>query len=83
MTCTQAYEALTQILRLTYYMRWGDGGQTREAIRLETLRFTFPQELAALLHYNGLRVIRQFGDWNRTPLTRAGTSIISVCRKRG
>ena len=46
------------------------------------LRYTFPQELAALLHYNGFTIVRQYGDWNREPLTAESTSIIMVCRKR-
>jgi hypothetical protein len=46
------------------------------------VRFTFPQELEALLHYNGFTIIRQYGDWNLEPLTAASTSIITVCRKR-
>ena len=46
------------------------------------LRYTFPQELAALLHYNGFRIIRQYGDRNLEPLRTAGRPIIVVCRKR-
>jgi hypothetical protein len=46
------------------------------------LRYTFPQELAALLHYNGFTVLRQYGDWDETPLGAASPSIISVCRER-
>ena len=46
------------------------------------VRYTFPQELAALLHYNGFTIIRQYGDWDWSRLTAASPSIISVCRKR-
>jgi hypothetical protein len=46
------------------------------------LRYTFPQELAALLHYNGFTIERRYGDWNLEPLTAGSGSIIVVCRKR-
>jgi hypothetical protein len=46
------------------------------------LRYTFPQELAALLYYNGFTIERQYGDWNKEPLSPTSPSIISVCRKR-
>jgi hypothetical protein len=46
------------------------------------LRYTFPQELEALLHYNGFTIARRYGDWNGEPLTAASRSIIVVCRKR-
>jgi hypothetical protein len=46
------------------------------------VRYTFPQELAALLHYNGFTIARQYGGWDLGPLTPASTSIISVCRKQ-
>jgi hypothetical protein len=47
------------------------------------LRYTFPQELDALLYYNGFTTIRRYGDWNLEPLTAGSPSIIVVCRKRG
>jgi hypothetical protein len=56
----------------------------QEQIRITRIavRFTFPQELEALLHYNGFSLIRQYGDWNLEPLSAASPSIIVVCRKR-
>jgi hypothetical protein len=47
------------------------------------VRYTFPQELDALLHYNGFEVLRRYGDWNLEPLSAASPSIIVVCGKRG
>jgi hypothetical protein len=46
------------------------------------LRYTFPQELAALLHHNGFTIARRYGDWGGEPLSAASPSIIVVCRKR-
>ena len=79
---TQVYDHVTQILHLTGYKRWHDGEGEQTKITRTALRYTFPQELIALLHYNGFIVLRQYGDWNEEPLTATSPSIISVCRKR-
>lgn len=79
---TQEYDHITQILHWTTYRRWREGDQERTSISRIAIRYTFPQELLALLYYNGFTVIRQYGDWNLEPLTAASPSIISVCRKR-
>ncbi len=78
---TQVYDHLTQILHLTGYKRWHDGEQEYAKMTRTALRYTFPQELIALLHYNRFIILRQCGDWNQEPLTATSPSIISVCRK--
>jgi SAM-dependent methyltransferase len=79
---TQAYDHVAQILHWMTYRRWREGDQEQTKITRIALRYTFPQELAALLHYNGFTIMRQYGDWNLEPLTAASMSIIVVCRKR-
>ena len=79
---TQVYDHVTQILHLTSRKRWHDGKEEQTKITRTALRYTFPQELAALLHYNGFRIERQYGDWNYEPLSATSPSIISLCRKR-
>jgi SAM-dependent methyltransferase len=79
---TQVYDHVTQILHLTGRKRWHDGEEEQTKITRTALRYTFPQELAALLHYNGFRIERQYGDWNYEPLSATSPSIISICRKR-
>ena len=79
---TQAYDHVAQILHWTTYRRWHEDEEEHTKITRIALRYTFPQELAALLYYNGFSIVRQYGDWNLEPLTAASTSIISVCRKR-
>jgi SAM-dependent methyltransferase len=81
-SATQVYDHGAQILHLTGYKRWHDGEQEHEKITRIALRYTFPQELIALLHYNGFIILRQYGDWNQEPLNATSPSIISVCRKR-
>jgi SAM-dependent methyltransferase len=79
---TRAYDHVAQILHWTTYRRWREGDQEHTKVTRIALRYTFPQELAALLYYNGFSIIRQYGDWNLEPLTAASRSIIVVCRKR-
>lgn len=79
---TRVYDHVAQLLHLTSYKRWHEGEAEHTKIARTALRYTFPQELAALLHYNGFTMIRQYGDWNEEPLTATSPSIISVCRKR-
>jgi SAM-dependent methyltransferase len=79
---TQVYDHVTQILHLTGQKRWHDGKAEQTKITRTALRYTFPQELAALLHYNGFRIDRLYGDWNYEPLSATSPSIISICRKR-
>ena len=79
---TQRYDHVAQILHWTTYRRWRASDQDHTTITRIAVRYTFPQELAALLYYNGFNIVRQYGDWNLEPLTAASTSIIVVCRKR-
>ena len=78
---TQVYDHVAQVLHLTSDRRWREGDREHTRVTRIALRYTFPQELAALLHYNGFTIIRQYGDWNLEPLTAASRSIIVVCRK--
>ena len=79
---TRVYDHVAQVVHLTSYKRWHEGGTEQSRVSRTALRYTFPQELAALLYYNGFRIIRQYGDWNEEPLSATSPSIISVCRKR-
>jgi SAM-dependent methyltransferase len=81
-TTTQVYDHVAQVLHVTSAKRWHDGGREYTRVTRTALRYTFPRELAALLHYNGFDILRQYGDWNEEPLGAASPSIISVCRKR-
>ncbi len=79
---TPAYDHVAQVLHWTTHRRWReDAGERTKTTRI-ALRYTFPQELAALLHHNGLIIARRYGYWNLKPLTAASPSIIAVCRKR-
>lgn len=79
---TQRYDHIAQIVHLTSYKRWCQDEKEHTRVARTALRYTFPQELAALLHYNGFTIIRQYGDWDRAPLAATSPCIISVCCKR-
>jgi SAM-dependent methyltransferase len=79
---TQVYDHVAQIVHLTGYKRWQAGGHEHVVVTRTALRYTFPQELVALLHSNGFSIVRQYGDWGGEPLTANSPSIITVCRKR-
>ena len=55
---SSAYDDALQIVRTT----WTIDGQEQ----LLKLRCYYPQELDALLHYNGFRIHEKFGDFNRS-----------------
>src|SRR5215207_207282 len=79
---TRAYDHAAQVLHWTSRRRWRGGGEERTETSRTALRYTFPQELAALLHHNGFTIARRYGDWEGEPLSAASPSIIVVCRKR-
>ena len=78
---TQVYDHVAQIVHVTSTKSWHDGNEEHVQVARTALRYTFPQELAALLRYNGFTLLRQYGDWDYEPLTAGSPSIISVCRK--
>lgn len=80
---TIVYDHTTQILHVLTSRRWREENAERTKTTRMALRYTFPQELAALLHYDSFTIVGQYGDWNRERLTAESTSIIMVCRKHG
>ena len=79
---TEFYDAIRQVKVETAFRRWKDV-EGNEVVREAplSLRYTFPQEMQTLLHYNGLIVESVFGDSNRAPLTAESRNILFVCRK--
>ncbi len=78
-TETRAYDHVAQVLVYTLWRRWREPeGEEVRTTRI-ALRYTFPQELHALLEYNGFRILQQYGNWDHSPLTQDSPSIITVC----
>lgn len=79
---TQIYDPIAQVIYWTSYRRWNDGERDHTKETHIACRFTHPQELEALLHYNGFRILQQYGSWNKEPLSASSPSIYSICKAR-
>lgn len=79
----QHYEPMTQVQHYTRHLTFlqSEGQQSEKTLRV-ALRYVFPQELEALLYYNGFQVRERYGSWQQEPLTAASRSMIYVCQRR-
>jgi SAM-dependent methyltransferase len=79
---TEHYDPVRQIKTETAYRRWR-AASGQEVVRLAPLmlRYIFPQEMETLLHYNGFRIVEQYGGLDFSPLTGESRQMIYVCRK--
>jgi SAM-dependent methyltransferase len=76
------YDALRQIKTETAYRRWTDtSGKEITQVAPLSLRYVFPQEMEALLHYNGFEISEQYGDFDRGPVTNESSLITLICKK--
>jgi SAM-dependent methyltransferase len=79
---TLRYEPLRQVYHEDAVRRWRDA-DGREVTRYGPLarRLFFPQELEALLHYNGFTVVQRLGDWDGSPLADDSRLRVLVCAR--
>jgi SAM-dependent methyltransferase len=75
----QEYDHAAQVLAYTLWRRWREPEGDKERVTRIAIRYTFPQELNALLENNGFCVAEQYGNWDKSPLTKESESIISIC----
>jgi SAM-dependent methyltransferase len=75
------YDPLSQVLTVGMEFELRDEPQQRWTTPLAHRQF-FPQELEALLHYNGLDVVAVHGDFETAPPDEDATSLIYHCRAR-
>ncbi|MEW6403505.1 MAG: class I SAM-dependent methyltransferase, partial [Chloroflexota bacterium] len=77
------YDAIRQIRTETAYRRWTDAnGEENLRVVPLSLRYVFPQEMEALLHYNGFEIVELYGDAEMSPLTNESSAMIYVCKKK-
>lgn len=77
------YDPMTQIKHCVSQYRWLlPDGQRKEQMKRTALRFVFPQEIEALLHYNGFQIRASYGSWQQDPLTASSYEMIFVCQRR-
>lgn len=79
---SQRHDAIRQTVEYVIYRRWQEDGQEQVVTERAVLRFVYPREMEALLHYNGLAIRDAYGDWDRSPLTGASPRMIYVCEPR-
>ncbi len=79
----QHYDPMTQIQHYTRHLTFlYKIGQREEKTLHTALRYVFPQEMEALLFYNGFQIRACYGNWQQEPLTATSPSMIYVCQKR-
>ena len=75
---TYSYDRAAQVSRRVWHYRSERTGKTVK--KSLNLRCFFPQELLALVHYNGFRVTQRCGDFKGAPFTGKSTKQVLVCR---
>lgn len=81
----QHYDPMTQIQHYTRQLEFfhPESQQVEKTQTFRTaLRYVFPQELEALLFYNGFQIRAIYGDWTQAPLIATSPEMICVCQKR-
>lgn len=79
----RVYDPMAQIQHWTTHYEWlHPGGERVERTKRIALRYVFPQEIDALLHYNGFTIKRSYGSWQREPLSAESDEMIVVCERR-
>jgi SAM-dependent methyltransferase len=77
---TSRYDPGTQINVETATRRWqGDDGQQHVHRAPLALHFFEPHEITDLLQSSGFRIVAQYGDYERGPVTAESTTLITVC----
>lgn len=77
-TESNKYDSATQINRLHLHFKLGEKEETHPV----NMRMVFPQELDALLHYNGFEVETKYGDYAGQLFNSASNVQIVVCRHK-
>jgi SAM-dependent methyltransferase len=76
------YDPMRQVKTETAYRRWTDvNGNAMVQVAPLSLRYVFPQEMEALLHYNGFEIAAQYGDVDLSPVTDESRQLVYICRK--
>jgi len=72
------YDSATQINKVKNYYKIGD---SEEFIEELNMRIFYPQELDALLHYNGFTIESKFGNYDELPFISSSPKQLIVCSK--
>jgi SAM-dependent methyltransferase len=72
------YESDSQINRIKWYLNFGNKKET--AVDLN-MRMWFPQEIDALLHYNGFRIEAKYGNYDESAFGSSSPKQIIISKK--
>lgn len=72
------YDAKNQIANFTLHYSLND--EEDIAVLNISLRAFFPQELDTILYYNGFKLVKKYGDFDKNPLVLSSPSQIVICR---
>ncbi len=73
------YDAANQINRVKWY--YNIGSQSEEVVEDLNMRIFYPQELDALLYYNGFTIDTKYSNYDETPFMSASPKQLIVCHK--
>jgi SAM-dependent methyltransferase len=76
-TENNVYDPASQINHVRWYYRIES--QAEETTATLDLRMYYPQEIEALLHYNGFDLHARYGDYDETPFTGQSSRQLLVC----
>lgn len=79
-THTHVYDAATQINHILWHYQT-EGAE--EQVASLKMRVFYPQEIDALLYYNGFTSIAKYGDWGEAPFITNSTKQVIVCAPSG
>ena len=74
---SNSYDADTQINRIKWYYKKND--QTDEIVNELNMRIYYPQEIDALLKYNGFTIENKFGNYDESPFLSASPKQLIIC----
>jgi len=79
-TENNVYDPATQINTVRLYYALPDGSSERYDL---ILRMWFPQEIDAVVEYNGFKIEEKYGDYDESPFRGYSPKQIVVCSKSG
>ena len=77
------YDPIRQIKHETAFRHWQDeNGQEIVKQARYALRIIYPQEMKALLHYNGFTILHCYGNFDKSPITAESQHMIYICKSK-
>ena len=78
---SEVYDPIAQVKHETIYREWQT--QDQQTIKRQVhfaFRHIFPQEMEALLHYNGFTVVARYSDADFGPVTQDSRALFYICQ---